>query len=170
MYLRVVWLLQWECISVLIVELLKGKTPTCPRLESGNVRRMFTCLKQEGFFFCLCLLLQDLYPALKGVSTVFHCASPPPSSNNKELFYRVNYVGTKNVIETCKEAGVQVRGKLEWVLSGACDGPFQVCGDQGSCSLPVPSQACFLKCEEPRNSALGPAEHLNRPSEDPKVY
>nr|XP_060498313.1 sterol-4-alpha-carboxylate 3-dehydrogenase, decarboxylating isoform X2 [Panthera onca] len=50
---------------------------------------------------------QDLYPALKGVSTVFHCASPPPSSNNKELFYRVNYIGTKNVIETCKEAGVQ---------------------------------------------------------------
>nr|XP_012644295.1 sterol-4-alpha-carboxylate 3-dehydrogenase, decarboxylating isoform X2 [Microcebus murinus] len=50
---------------------------------------------------------QDLYPALKGVSTVFHCASPPPASNNKELFYRVNYIGTKNVIETCKEAGVQ---------------------------------------------------------------
>ncbi|XP_047391936.1 sterol-4-alpha-carboxylate 3-dehydrogenase, decarboxylating isoform X3 [Sciurus carolinensis] len=50
---------------------------------------------------------QDLYPALKGVSTVFHCASPPPSSNNKELFYRVNFIGTKNVIETCKKAGVQ---------------------------------------------------------------
>ncbi|KAK1336382.1 hypothetical protein QTO34_004188, partial [Cnephaeus nilssonii] len=31
---------------------------------------------------------QDLYPALKGVSTVFHCASPPPSSTNKELSYR----------------------------------------------------------------------------------
>ncbi|KAF6091139.1 NAD(P) dependent steroid dehydrogenase-like [Phyllostomus discolor] len=50
---------------------------------------------------------KDLYPAVKGVSTVFHCASPPPSSNNKEVFYRVNYIGTKNVIETCKEAGVQ---------------------------------------------------------------
>lgn len=64
-------------------------------------------------WFCLCLLFQDLYPALKGVSTVFHCASPPPSSNNKELFYRVNYIGTRNVIETCKKAGVQVRGRLE---------------------------------------------------------
>lgn len=50
---------------------------------------------------------QDLYPALKGVSTVFHCASPPPYSNNKELFYRVNFIGTKTVIETCREAGVQ---------------------------------------------------------------
>ena len=55
---------------------------------------------------------QDLYPALKGVSTVFHCASPPPYSNNKELFYRVNFIGTKTVIETCREAGVQVRGML----------------------------------------------------------
>lgn len=50
---------------------------------------------------------QDLYPAVEGVSTVFHCASPSPSSNNKELFYRVNYIGTKSVIETCKQAGVQ---------------------------------------------------------------
>ncbi|KFO32203.1 Sterol-4-alpha-carboxylate 3-dehydrogenase, decarboxylating [Fukomys damarensis] len=50
---------------------------------------------------------QDLYPALEGVSTVFHCASPSASSNNKELFYRVNFFGTKNVIETCKKAGVQ---------------------------------------------------------------
>uniref|UniRef100_A0A8C6GL50 3-beta hydroxysteroid dehydrogenase/isomerase domain-containing protein n=1 Tax=Mus spicilegus TaxID=10103 RepID=A0A8C6GL50_MUSSI len=33
--------------------------------------------------------------------------SPPPYSNNKELFYRVNFIGTKTVIETCKEAGVQ---------------------------------------------------------------
>ncbi|KAM8752368.1 sterol-4-alpha-carboxylate 3-dehydrogenase, decarboxylating isoform 2-T2 [Rhynchonycteris naso] len=62
---------------------------------------------QVQFFLGDLCSQQDLYPALKGVSTVFHCASPPPSSNNKELFYRVNYIGTKNVIETCKKAGVQ---------------------------------------------------------------
>ncbi|EAW72897.1 NAD(P) dependent steroid dehydrogenase-like, isoform CRA_a, partial [Homo sapiens] len=62
---------------------------------------------QVRFFLGDLCSRQDLYPALKGVNTVFHCASPPPSSNNKELFYRVNYIGTKNVIETCKEAGVQ---------------------------------------------------------------
>ncbi|XP_023561144.1 sterol-4-alpha-carboxylate 3-dehydrogenase, decarboxylating isoform X1 [Octodon degus] len=50
---------------------------------------------------------KDLYPALVGASTVFHCASPSPSSNNKELFYRVNLSGTENVIDTCRKAGVQ---------------------------------------------------------------
>lgn len=39
----------------------------------------------------------------------FHCASPAPSSDNRELFYKVNFMGTKTVIEACKEAGVQVR-------------------------------------------------------------
>lgn len=54
-------------------------------------------------------LLQALLPALQGVSVVFHCASPAPSSDNRELFYKVNFMGTKAVIEACKEAGVQVR-------------------------------------------------------------
>ncbi|KAG9478325.1 sterol-4-alpha-carboxylate 3-dehydrogenase, decarboxylating [Eleutherodactylus coqui] len=49
----------------------------------------------------------DLLSALQGVNVVFHCASPAPSSNNKELFYKVNYTGTRTVIEACKEAGVQ---------------------------------------------------------------
>ncbi|MBN3273167.1 NSDHL protein, partial [Polyodon spathula] len=50
---------------------------------------------------------EDLLPALEAVTVVFHCASPAPSSDNKELFYRVNYIGTKAVIQACKEAGVQ---------------------------------------------------------------
>nr|XP_044996545.1 sterol-4-alpha-carboxylate 3-dehydrogenase, decarboxylating isoform X2 [Jaculus jaculus] len=72
-----------------------------------DIRQGFDNPRVQFFVGDLCSQ-QDLYPALKGVSTVFHCASPPPSSNNKELFYRVNFIGTKNVIETCKEAGVQV--------------------------------------------------------------
>lgn len=71
-----------------------------------DIRQGFDNPQVQFFLGDLCNQ-QDLYPALKGVNTVFHCASPPPSSNNKELFYRVNYLGTKNVIETCKEAGVQ---------------------------------------------------------------
>ena len=39
---------------------------------------------------------------------MFHTASPAPSSNNRELFYRVNVDGTKVLVETCKEAGVKV--------------------------------------------------------------
>ncbi|XP_078066498.1 sterol-4-alpha-carboxylate 3-dehydrogenase, decarboxylating isoform X2 [Mustelus asterias] len=50
---------------------------------------------------------RDILPAVKGVSIVFHCASPAPSSDNRELFYKVNYTGTKTIIEACKEAGVQ---------------------------------------------------------------
>ncbi|KAF6091140.1 NAD(P) dependent steroid dehydrogenase-like [Phyllostomus discolor] len=71
-----------------------------------DMRQGFDNPQVQFFLGDLCSQ-QDLYPAVKGVSTVFHCASPPPSSNNKEVFYRVNYIGTKNVIETCKEAGVQ---------------------------------------------------------------
>lgn len=124
----------------------KGQHTSCHRLKSRNVRRLLTCLKHEWFFY-LCLLFQDLYPALKGVSTVFHCASPAPSSNNKELFYRVNYIGTKNVIETCREAGVQVRGKLEGAMP--CPGVWR----PGLFSFSSgPSQARLRKCcEEPRN-------------------
>ncbi|XP_053435804.1 sterol-4-alpha-carboxylate 3-dehydrogenase, decarboxylating [Nycticebus coucang] len=71
-----------------------------------DIRQGFYNPQVQFFLGDLCSQ-QDLYPALKGVSTVFHCASPSPSSNNKDLFYKVNYLGTKNVIETCREAGVQ---------------------------------------------------------------
>ncbi|XP_055964701.1 sterol-4-alpha-carboxylate 3-dehydrogenase, decarboxylating [Sorex fumeus] len=71
-----------------------------------DVRQSFDNAQVQFFLGDLCNR-HHLYPALKGVSTVFHCASPPPSSNNKELFYRVNYQGTKNVIDTCRDAGVQ---------------------------------------------------------------
>uniref|UniRef100_A0A8D2PAB7 NAD(P) dependent steroid dehydrogenase-like n=1 Tax=Zosterops lateralis melanops TaxID=1220523 RepID=A0A8D2PAB7_ZOSLA len=50
---------------------------------------------------------EALLPALQGVSVVFHCASPAPSSDNRQLFYKVNFLGTKAVIEACREAGVQ---------------------------------------------------------------
>lgn len=52
---------------------------------------------------------QTLLPALQDVSLVFHCASPAPGSDNRELFERVNILGTRTVIEACVEAGVQVR-------------------------------------------------------------
>jgi len=56
-------------------------------------------------------IFQALLPALQGVSVAFHCASPAPSSDNRELFYKVNVMGTKAVVEACKEAGVQVRAE-----------------------------------------------------------
>ncbi|KAK2168786.1 hypothetical protein LSH36_14g06003 [Paralvinella palmiformis] len=50
---------------------------------------------------------EDLLPAMKDVFVVFHCATPSPLSNNKELFHKVNCHGTKTIIEACKEAGVK---------------------------------------------------------------
>ena len=54
------------------------------------------------------LVFQDLAPALAGVDLVFHCASPPPASNNKDLFMRVNVRGTETLVTACQEAGVKV--------------------------------------------------------------
>lgn len=50
---------------------------------------------------------QALLTALKDVSVVFHCASPAPASDNRDLFERVNIQGTHTVLQACVEAGVQ---------------------------------------------------------------
>ncbi|XP_060105692.1 sterol-4-alpha-carboxylate 3-dehydrogenase, decarboxylating [Heteronotia binoei] len=71
-----------------------------------DVRKGFENDQVQFFLGDLCSK-EDLLPALHGVTVVFHCASPAPSSNNRELFYKVNYLGTKVVIEACKEAGIQ---------------------------------------------------------------
>ena len=55
-----------------------------------------------------CFTIQDVLAALDGVACVFHCASPSPLSNNRELFYKVNLEGTKLLISLCKKAGVAV--------------------------------------------------------------
>ncbi|XP_013930341.1 PREDICTED: sterol-4-alpha-carboxylate 3-dehydrogenase, decarboxylating [Thamnophis sirtalis] len=71
-----------------------------------DIRKGFDNSQVQFYLGNLCKK-EDLLPALQGVTVAFHCASPAPSSNNRELFYRVNYLGTKTVIEACKEAGVQ---------------------------------------------------------------
>ncbi|XP_033124998.1 sterol-4-alpha-carboxylate 3-dehydrogenase, decarboxylating-like, partial [Anneissia japonica] len=50
---------------------------------------------------------KDLLPALESADIVFHCASPSSACINKDLFYRVNVEGTKNVVEMCKKVGVK---------------------------------------------------------------
>lgn len=41
------------------------------------------------------------------VELVFHVASPDPNCPNRQLLWDVNVTGTRNVLEACKEAGVQ---------------------------------------------------------------
>ncbi|KAM8848346.1 sterol-4-alpha-carboxylate 3-dehydrogenase, decarboxylating [Synchiropus picturatus] len=50
---------------------------------------------------------QALLAALEDVTLVFHCASPAPASEDRELFERVNIQGTSTVIQACQAAGVQ---------------------------------------------------------------
>uniref|UniRef100_V9KZ26 Sterol-4-alpha-carboxylate 3-dehydrogenase, decarboxylating n=1 Tax=Callorhinchus milii TaxID=7868 RepID=V9KZ26_CALMI len=71
-----------------------------------DVRKTFDKQGVQFFTADLCSK-EDVLPAFQDVSVVFHCASPAPSSDNRELFYKVNYTGTKTIIEACKEAGVQ---------------------------------------------------------------
>ncbi|KAH9519881.1 hypothetical protein Btru_071129 [Bulinus truncatus] len=71
-----------------------------------DIRETFEDSRIKFFIGDLCKK-EDLKPALEGVYCVFHCASPAPLSNNKALFYRVNYEGTLNIIATCKKVGVK---------------------------------------------------------------
>ncbi|KAJ3214863.1 hypothetical protein HDU67_001128 [Dinochytrium kinnereticum] len=50
--------------------------------------------------------LEDVRKAMDGVSTVIHTASPP-HGKNKNAYFQVNVVGTKNVIEACRITGVR---------------------------------------------------------------
>jgi len=50
---------------------------------------------------------EDLLPSLVGIDVVFHCATPSPLSNNRELFHKVNCEGTSAIIEACKQQGVK---------------------------------------------------------------
>eukprot|EP00057_Strongylocentrotus_purpuratus_P013970 XP_011668444.1 PREDICTED: sterol-4-alpha-carboxylate 3-dehydrogenase, decarboxylating [Strongylocentrotus purpuratus] len=86
-----------------IVEALLAKGHT---VNAFDIRKTFENEKVKFFIGDLCSI-QDLSPALKDVEVVFHVASPSPLSNNRELFYKVNYTGTKNVIAACKESGVK---------------------------------------------------------------
>ena len=68
----------------------------------------YYCNKVTSYIFCPIFLFQDILPALQGVGTVFHHASPPANCPDKSVFYKVNVDGTKVLLDACKEAGVQV--------------------------------------------------------------
>ncbi|CAD6211485.1 unnamed protein product [Miscanthus lutarioriparius] len=46
--------------------------------------------------------LEQLTKAFEGVDVVFHTAAADFSKNNLQLHYKVNVIGTKNVIDACK--------------------------------------------------------------------
>ncbi|XP_069749403.1 sterol-4-alpha-carboxylate 3-dehydrogenase, decarboxylating isoform X2 [Narcine bancroftii] len=89
-----------------------GQRLVAKLLEKGYIVNVLDIQKppaSEGvqYFSADLCCKEDILPAFKDVKIVFHCASPPPSSDNRELFYKVNYTGTKTIIEACKESGVE---------------------------------------------------------------
>lgn len=63
--------------------------------------------KDVEFFLGDLCKREELLPALAGSQTVFHCATPSPLSDNREIFQKVNCMGTRVVLDCCKEAGVK---------------------------------------------------------------
>uniref|UniRef100_A0A8C9L9I6 NAD(P) dependent steroid dehydrogenase-like n=1 Tax=Pavo cristatus TaxID=9049 RepID=A0A8C9L9I6_PAVCR len=94
-----------------------------------DIQKRFDNDRVQFFLGDLCNK-EALLPALQDVSVAFHCASPAPSSDNRELFYKVNFMGTKAVIEACKEAGVQVRQLATLLAAGVLELGLEGC--QGS--------------------------------------
>jgi sterol-4alpha-carboxylate 3-dehydrogenase (decarboxylating) len=86
--------------------LVEGLVARGYRVRAFDLRTTFT---QEGVEFHTGNLCQkeDLLPVLRGANVVFHTASPPPSSNDRELFYTVNVRGTQTLLGACLQAGVR---------------------------------------------------------------
>ncbi|XP_062513683.1 sterol-4-alpha-carboxylate 3-dehydrogenase, decarboxylating-like [Corticium candelabrum] len=85
--------------------LVEGLLDKGYRVNIFDIRKTFSDDRVSFFVGDLCTK-EDLLPAITDVGVVFHCASPPPASNDRALFHRVNYSGTKNLIACCREAGV----------------------------------------------------------------
>ena len=87
----------------LVVDLLDGGY----EVSVFDVRETTPRNDKISFFQGDICSLSDLQTALQDCSVVFHCASPPPSLGNRDLFYRVNVTGTNTLIEACKLCGVK---------------------------------------------------------------
>ena len=74
---------------------------------------------------------------LEGVGVVFHCASPPPSSNDRKLFHRVNVEGTRTLIQSCLEAGVEVSVRGGGGGGGGAHCKCFLHQNEGSCRPPI---------------------------------
>ena len=100
---------QWFSVYFLVTQvlILYIKCAPLPKVHSAH---HILCI--HPVVVVVTTFTQDLSVALEGVDTVYHCASPPPSSDNKQLFMRVNVTGTKTLVEACQDAGVKVRTSM----------------------------------------------------------
>lgn len=51
--------------------------------------------------------VDSIKPLVKNVDVVFHCAAFVKDYGSKDIFYRINVDGTKNLVEACEEFGIK---------------------------------------------------------------
>lgn len=112
-------------IPVAIFDLSEAKTPDQIKLIKEN--------KVKVYLGDLCSR-DDVMRAITdfGVTAVINTASPPPLSKNFSLFKKVNYEGTKNIIQCCQDAGVKKYVLTSSVGVTECTGDI-VKGTEESC-------------------------------------
>ena len=104
-----------------LVETLKkkGYSVTCLVRKTSNLRWL-NGLDIE-FVYGDCTDKESLYEALEGVDYVYHLAGVVRATD-KETYYRVNFLGTKNLLEVCDNINRNIR-KFIYLSSQAAVGP-----------------------------------------------
>ncbi|KAJ3114764.1 hypothetical protein HDU96_001707 [Phlyctochytrium bullatum] len=85
-----------------IVEQLLAAGETSVRVL--DLRKTFDDPRVEFVQGDICSL-DDMLAATKGITTVFHTASPP-HGKGKAVYFKINVDGTKNVVDACRKNGV----------------------------------------------------------------
>jgi len=104
-----------------LVETLKkkGYSVTCLVRKTSNLRWL-NGLDIE-FVYGDCTDKGSLYEALEGVDYVYHLAGVVRATN-KETYYRVNFLGTSNLLEVCNSINRNIK-KFIYLSSQAAVGP-----------------------------------------------
>jgi len=121
-----------------------------PELENRGI----TCVKANIFEN-----KEVLLGAVRGAEAVFHVAAMVEMWGRYEEFFRVNVIGTRNVIDACKESGVK---KLIYTSSPSvvADGT-DLCGIDESYPYPKRYEAHY-----PATKAIAEREVLSQNSDD----
>jgi dihydroflavonol-4-reductase len=105
-----------------LVETLKkrGYSVTCLIRKTSNLDWL-KGLDVE-FVYGDCTEKETLYKAVKGADYVYHLAGVVRAVD-RETYYRVNFLGTKNLLEVCNETNPNMK-KFVYLSTQAAVGPF----------------------------------------------
>jgi nucleoside-diphosphate-sugar epimerase len=104
-----------------LVELLLGKGYAVTCLVRDPLRIHWLTGMNVDLVVGDCLEPESLVPAVRGVSIVFHAAGLTKAKRARD-YYRVNHLGTRNILEACARGNPAIR-KFVLVSSLAAAGP-----------------------------------------------